>query len=262
MTPFWILLALLSALLSWQESAEEKPRKSLRGIPDSLVSEADERPIAQVRREFLLPLLKSEILALEREEAMLPEGDESDRRKEIAEVRFEIERLLAGLSRDPYPSTYSNQSLPLIDLYLYQFAQDHLRLDPIDIGLFLAWDEANQRFLESPTPENRQPAAGLRQQALESWHSAPALFDLVGSLAKGPLSDSERRSVVGKLSVEYPHIYFPAAELLARAGSGGAESGGLPGAHTGDPTLPRLDGAEHPAGIVESLSRLYEEVSG
>ncbi|MFH0946022.1 MAG: hypothetical protein V2A76_12555 [Planctomycetota bacterium] len=262
MTASWTLLSLLLVLHSGQESEQQEPPKSLRGIPDALVNEADERPIAEVRRLFLLPLLEKEILALAREESLLKEDDEPERRKGIEEARGEIDRLLRGLSREPNPSTYSDRTLPLIDLYLYQFAQDHLRFDPIDISLFLAWDEANQRFLESSAPEDREVAARLRKQALESWPTAPALFDLIGALAKGPLSDAERRSVVGKLSVEYPHTYFPAAELLARAGSGGAETGGASGGYTPDPTLPRLDGAEHPAGIVESLSRLYEEVSG
>lgn len=284
-----VLLVLpLAGGVSAATAQDPSPARSLRGLPDNLISETDERPIALLRQSFLLPILATELKALELELTLLPEesvesveseeageseeaveseeaggeSGESERKQQIEDAQHEIRLLHKGMAKPQYPSTISERSLPLIDLHLYRFAQDHLRFDPIDAQLFEQWRAANLEFLEVPDLERRDRAILLRQQALDSWPHAPTLFGLIETLGRGPLSDSERREVVASLSVQYPELVFPAAELLARAGGrSDASRTGSQTDYTPDTDLPRIDGSEHPSRIIESLSDLYEEVS-
>jgi len=258
---FLVLLSLTWLPALSVPDQEPAPAPALRALPDRLISETDERPLALLRQDFLLPVLETELEAMKLELQLLAAGEDSERKQRIEASQHEIRLLHTGLSREQEPSTMSAGTLPLIDQHLYGFARDHLNVDPIDVRVFESWRAANQEFLEAQDLQRRDRAIELRQQALSSWPNAPLLLELIGSLERGALTQSERRDAVEKLGAAYPEIEFPSAEMLSQAGrqERGAKGPGME--YTPDPSLPRIDGSEHPSKIVESLSKLYEEVT-
>lgn len=256
-----LLLLLTASFGSSLASAQERPDRTddsppagLLLLPGGASDTLDQRTLADRRNRFIGRALELEQRARQADEGTAPgEGDaEQDAEQRLEQLR------IAGLvlSAPPAPATISQRTLTPFDHYLYLFARDHLAIDPYDVQAFQEWIEANERFLDQGDPEARNEAIQMRDRALESWQAGLVLCQVIHALDRGPLSAAERKRLIGLLDARYPGRDFAAVSVMRSSDSLGGDSAGF----TSDPTLPRLDGAEHPSRIIENLNRLAEEI--
>ncbi|MBI4878439.1 MAG: hypothetical protein HY812_02095 [Planctomycetes bacterium] len=229
-------------------------------VPRELVRAGDERPLEQLRGESLSAAVDLEARAVEREAELvaLAGGDPGQSARVFMERRL-IGLLAAAAGIDWSRTLLPKRSLPLFDRYLQMFAAEHLSFGGWDAARLEAWSAANTDFLATSDPAARARALQARAAVFESLASSALLFQVNAALAAGPLSDDERKRLVSLLCVGFPDAPLSVMRMLStpQAAAPEAQAAARSGLPPPDKNLPRLDGVEHPVGVVADVGELY-----
>ncbi len=235
-------------------------------VPRALLRAGDERTLEQLRGECLAAAVEIEARAVEREAALvaLRGGDPGQTARVLMERR--LVGLLAAAARIDWSRVLlPKRSLPPFDRYLQLFAAEHLASGGCEAARLEAWAVANMAFLATSDPAARARALQARAAVFESLASSALLFQVNAALAAGPLPDDERRRLVSLLCVRFPDaplsvmtmLSTPQAAAAQPQGAAPAPAAARPRSAAPNRNLPRLDGVEHPVGVVADVGQLY-----